>query len=191
MTTDTKTKELLRDLVHAFTMHPGDLELEVQHADGAALWMIKGNKEDEPFLVGKGGSHVRALSFLVRCIGLARREKYTFTLITRQAPKVRPPMEPNAAIKHDPSPSQALLVRILEELAIDLFTVSVGPGSGPRNTLTFLFEIFVRDVADYNALTVSPFPDSSETIVGALGTLFRAIAKKNGVRFDIAVASPS
>lgn len=189
MTTDTLTKELLRDLVHAFTMHPEALQLEAQHTTGAALWIMKGHKDDERFLVGSGGSHVRALSFLVRCIGLARREQYTFKLITIQAPRKRPPMDPNDAITHDPEPTRALLERILQELSIGSFSVDVGPGVGPRAALTYVFTIRVKDGADYNALTVAPFPESTETIVGALGTLFRAIAKKNGVRFDIAVAS--
>ena len=80
---------------------------------------------------------------------------------------------------------------MLEELDIGSFRVDVGPGAGPRSALTFVFAITVQDSSDYNALTVSPAePRNDETIIGALGTLFRAIAKKNGVRYELAISLP-
>jgi len=191
MTTETtETKQLIRDLLASFTNHPEALDIEAQLAPGSAYWMIKGHPEDEPILVGRQGSHVRALAFLIQSFGQARDEQHTCRLLTEREPRPRPQMEARAVLRFDPEPSRALLSRILEELAIDSFAVLVGPGTEPRRSLTFVFSIQVKDAADYNVLTVAP-DSSSETIVGALGTLFRAIAKKNGVRFVITVEKPS
>lgn len=192
MTNDTKrTETILRDLIASFTTHPEAVQIDAQLAPGSAYWMVKGHPEDEPILVGKQGSHVRALAFLVYSFGAARKEHHTFRLITEQAPRVRPPMQQLAAMRHKPEPARLLLVRLLEELYIGSFRVEVGPGTGPRSALTFVFAITVQDSRDYNALTVSAAePRTDETIIGALGTLFRAIAKKNGVRYELAISLP-
>lgn len=195
-TTETnQTKTVLRDLVARFTEHPEALEITAQVAppdeqthNWSCFWMMKGHPEDESKLVGKDGAHVRALEFLVSRFGVARLEVHTFRLITKRKPEPRPQAVPNTAMSYDPQPTADLLSRILAELDLGEFLVRVGPGSGARNKLTFLFEILVRDGLDQRILTVRADPNADETIVGAIGTLFRAIAQKDGVRFDIKVS---
>lgn len=188
MPTETnQTKEILRDLCSAFLDHPDALEIEAQEAPGSCFWQIRGHREDESKLVGRDGSHVRALAFLVGRFGAARSEAHTFKLLTERRPEPRPPLKPKKAIRYDTKPVEGLLVRILSELDLGDFFVTVGPGTGARDVLTFVFSIVVKDPLDVRILTVRPDPNSDETIVGAIGTLFRAIAKKNGVRFDLAV----
>jgi predicted RNA-binding protein YlqC (UPF0109 family) len=190
MTDLARTKQLLRDLVAAFTIHPEAIQID---ATPGGQWVMKGARhEDEPVLVGKHGSHVRALSFLVRAIGEARGESYSLKLITTHEPRDRVTKK-KIAETHDPAPAAELLGRILAELSIGDYMVETEQGQTVDMLLAFNLTIRVRQFADYNALTVAPGSTSpvvvtSETLVGALGTLFRAIAKKIGVRYDLVVA---
>lgn len=190
MTDLARTKQVLRDLVAAFTIHPEAIQID---AMPGGQWVMKGARhEDEPVLVGKHGSHVRALSFLMRAIGEARGESYSLKLITTHEPRGGRMAKKKVADNHDPAPAAELLGRILAELSIGDFMVETEPGEAGE-LLAFNLTIRVRQFADYNALTVAPGSPSpvvvtSETLVGALGTLFRAIAKKIGVRYDLVVA---
>lgn len=202
MTADaSRTKALIRDLAASFTKHPEGIQLRIATAEElsikrlpptAVLWVMYGaRQEDEAVLIGKLGSHVRALSFLVRSFGMARNETHLFELITVHAPRDRSAMIRNVARTHNPTPAVALLQRILAELSIGAFKVEAAT-AGTTEDPAFVLTINVREFVDYSALTVAPFQGASsgaaETIVGALGTLFRAIAKKNGVRYDLVVA---
>jgi predicted RNA-binding protein YlqC (UPF0109 family) len=174
MTTDAQITNLLRDLVSTFVERPEALRVAAQPAaDGACYFAMKGALEDESKLVGAGGSHVDALALLVAEFGRADQP-------------------PRDVIDHDPQPARELLCRVLSSLDVGAFAVTVGPGPGPRNSLTFLFEISLHDAVDYKRLTVPVQHVSCEnaTIVAALGTLFRAIAKKNGVRYNLTVKEP-
>lgn len=189
MTTDT-TQAILRDLVAAFTFHPEAIEIDSQVAAGSVYWMLRGHPDDEPVLIGKQGGHVRALTFLIQEIGKARGETHTFRLMTEHKPRARPPMEQRSAMRFDPEPARELLVRVLQELAIGDFLVEVGPGVGERRALMFEFTITVRDQRDANVLLAHHVDeDNANSLVETLGTLFRAIAKKNGVRFEVKVAT--
>lgn len=191
MTDNQKTEQLLRDLAASLVEHPEALRVAHQIAeDGSIYWAMKGHDDDEPKLVGQRGSHVDAITLLVSQIGKANGKPYTFRLITINAPIDRPKAPPRDVIDYDPAPAKNLLVRILESLEIGAFAVSVGPGPGARNSLTFVFTIGVNDISDFMTLTYRPDPKADETIEGALGTLYRAIAKKDGVRFFIKVEEP-
>lgn len=196
-TDDTKLTEILRDIAAAIVERPGEIRAAAQPAeDGACYFALKGHREDESKLVGTGGSHVDALAFLVAAAGAAAGRAFTFRLITEGNPERRPPNPPRDVIDHDPNPARELLRRMLDRLDLRAFEVEVGPGNGPRNSLTFLFSIRVKE-EDYRRLTAPPFPPGFEdgrfdeqTVVGALGTLFRAIAKKAGVRYSLTVREP-
>jgi drug/metabolite transporter (DMT)-like permease len=65
-------------------------------------------------------------------------------------------------------------------------------GRGEIETLVasfiFTFQILTRTVEDYNTLTVATEKaDQPMTIIGAIGTLFRAYANREGVSFDLEV----
>jgi predicted RNA-binding protein YlqC (UPF0109 family) len=181
-TVSNPTEELLRDLVSRFVDHPDALEIAHQVAEGSTYFVLKPHLEDEGRLIGSSGSHVRALSFFVASLGRAHRTKYTFRLLTAGEPQTRRREELDV-LKHDPEPSFLLLERILDAFRVEDYDVGVSPGSGERDSLTFVFAVKVS-VAWYDFFTV-PGRDNPMTIAAALGTLFRAIAKKAGVRYQI------
>lgn len=172
-----KTKALLCDLVGSFIERPAALRVECQSgADGAAYWMMQGDLADEGKLVGAGGAHVKAVARLVESIGAARGQAFTFRLITVGDPQRRPERQERDVIEYDPRPARDLLCRTLEALDIGEFKVEAGPGAGARRSLTFVFTVKTARYIDADTLD-------------ALGTLFRAIAKKDGVRFAINLSS--
>lgn len=185
MTNDhTAVRDLLRSLVASFVSRPEEIQIATQLAeDGACFFALKVAREDESKIVGAGGSHVDALNLLVRAFGAARSRAFTFRAIT-PGPPLAQKLPARDVLEHDPRPALALLNSTLGALDHHA-NVGVGPGSGPRNTLTFVFRIAAGADA-YDALT-APFNGSGCTIIAAIGTLFRAIAKKNGVNYVISV----
>lgn len=202
-------ERLLRDLASAFVERPAELKIASQESlTGECFFALQGAPEDEPILVGKGGSHVNALTFLVAQLGEAEGKTFTFRLITPNEPdEDSAPWErikTQSAIAHDPAPAAAMLRRIFDALGVQA-TVEVSPGRGARSSLAFVFQIHPRDAEDHQRLTagrrvvVRPFlpangrhPERREiaieaTIEGALGTLWRAIALSQGVRYSVAV----
>jgi predicted RNA-binding protein YlqC (UPF0109 family) len=176
-------RDLLREFVASYVDKPDALRIEFQTAaTGDVYWMMKGDFEDEGKLVGKAGTHVDALEFILMAIGRHSGVVYTFRLLTRGGCEKKE--APRDVIEYDPGRVQVLLTRLLVALGIGA-SVRVGPGAGPRNSLTFVFTIKASAREDYSRL-VHVDVNFGSTIVAALGTLFRAIAKKDGVRFTIA-----
>lgn len=184
---DTTTTQLLRDLFAKLTNHPEAIEIGDQPTAGARLWLMKGHPDDEGKLVGKEGSHVNAITFLISAMGMARGETWTFRLITTPGKKNAPPAARKAVISYDPQPLVDLLTRILAELPINDFNVRVGPGRGPRDVLKFEIVIGVRAGVDFQALTTD-HTASGHSIHGALTTLYKAIGKNSGVELEVVVA---
>lgn len=184
----TQTKEVLRDVIAAFSTHPAALRIDAEPhptKENVTLWQVRGAPEDEPVHVGKKGSHVRALAVLVHHFGKAQGTVFTFTLHTKRAPMERPAMRPRAVEKHNPEPQRLLLARLLEECDLAAFRVDVV--SRPSSNLSFELRVVVTSPDDYSTLTVPEDSRSTETLVGAIGTLFRAIGKNLGVEFEVAV----
>ncbi len=188
-----ETRALLLALTARFVAWPGALKLGVQEAgDGSAYFALQGHAKDEPVLIGARGSHVDALAIIVQEIGRAAGRKFTFRLITSAGKFDRKPEDPRDVVSYDPRPAVELLNRLLASLDLGEFAVAHGPGDGVRQSLTYLFAIKLREERDVAALTASreiegPGRREPQTLIGALGTLFRAIAKKEGVRITLSV----
>jgi len=192
-----KIQNLLRDLVSAFVEIPGEIVIAHQTSiDGDCYFAMKGALEDEPILIGTRGSHVNALKLLVEKMGKAEERTFNFRLITEGEPQGRREREKLDVVSHDPSDDSKLLCRVLAAVGLDSndgFSVSVGSGYGPRKSLTFVFEIKVQTDEQYLALTVPSEPYVNRltmeeaTVIGSVGTLFRAIAMKSGVRYNLVV----
>ncbi len=195
MTNDTKTiSDLLRDLATGFIDKPAELQIASQESrDGAVYFAMKGALDDEPKLIGRAGAHVDALRFIVFKLGRARTRDFSLRLITEGSPRDRRPVEFRDVIEHDPRPARELLFRVIEALEFKTFSVGVSPGDGARTALTFVFDIKVFDGAAVREI-VAPDPAApagleSLTLLTALGTIFRAVAKKSGVRYQVDVSS--
>lgn len=175
--TPSQTRDLIVDLVGRYVDRPADLRCEFQTTEkGDVYWMMKGHEADEGKLVGIAGCHVKALERLIVRVGAEQRKTYTFRLLTIGEPLRRPKQAPRDVIEYDPRPARDLLCRLLDALAVQRFTVEVGPGSDPRRSLTFVFTVKTASYIDAETLD-------------ALGTLYRAIAKRDGIRFQISLQS--
>ncbi len=190
MTHSDKITELLRALVSNYVDRPEELVLNNQESsDGACYFALQGALGDEGKLIGQRGSHVRALTFLIELMGSAQRRPWTFRLVTKGSPQRRVENEPRDVVTHDPRPHRDLLCRILEAIGCSVFGVEVGPGNGARHSLTFIFTVRIPVSAELerikSAIHADGRKDDDLTIANAIETLFRAIAKKSGVRYQI------
>ncbi len=188
--------DLIRDLAGALIEHPGDLLLEREEHDHFCRWKMDAHAADMSKLVGSGGSHVRALALLVMAFGAANESEYQFELAREPHTGKRGPVFSEPAAKdYDVRPARELLERIVAGLNVGEHAVNAvlrDPGDPANNTaMVFRFTILVRAHDDYDVFLVSPFETrpgrESANIVGAIGTLFRAIASTEGVRFEVAV----
>lgn len=182
MTETDKIESLLRDLAGSFIAHPESLRIGRQTSqDGLSVYFgMSCHPQDEAKLVGRSGCHVDSLDYLVAELGRVRGQTWTFRLITPKSAngsKFEPAKE---TLSYDPEPAAALLRRLMANLNVPC-TVSVGPGEGPRDRLSFVLTITVADEWLYSALMTPP-------LIEVIGTLWRAIGKFNGVRFQINVA---
>lgn len=194
--TDRDTlKQLLHDLVAGIVSKPEAIEIGSQAAPGTCYWIMRVGPEDNSKAIGKEGSHAAALASLLAAWGEAEDEVHTFRLINSER-RDAPPERIRDVVHYDPEPRRVLLERILAELALSGYVVAVGPGVGPRSTLTFEFSIRVVTEEDASVLlrprTIKGVDGAKElpTVVAALGTLFRAIGRKDGVNFELRVARP-
>ena len=184
--TASDLSELVRELAGLYVGHPDKLQIRFQEAkDGSVYFAMRGTPEDDSRLIGTKGCHVDALKFLIGEIGAAQGRAFTFRLLSTPGSRGQwyPPRD---VLDYDPIPARDLLRRILSALGVAEFSVEVNPGSGPRESLFFEFEVKIPDGKIAADLTIGEEDEIS--VIGAIGTLFRAIAKTNGVRFQVRLA---
>lgn len=153
--------------------------------DGSMFFCVRGHKPDESRLIDRDGSHVKALTCLVRQMGKATNRTFTFKLMTTEGRSVSTDA-PQDATHYDPAPIRKLLAGFLEALGVQDATIDVNSGEGPTTKLRFNFVIDIPEVEVAEGLT--KVNDYGLTIIGALGTLFRAIANQQGVKFQVNLA---
>lgn len=179
--------ELLRDLVETYIDHPEELRIATEAFPGAIYFKLQGHADDYGKLVGKGGAHIGAMNVIVRLMGDAVGMLYSFKLEEPEAGERRPLRPLMLARTFDPEPSRQLLDRLIAALPVGDFVVNVEQTC--RAPLSYTFTIGVRAAEDYALMTVAPGDAKPQmTLVGAIGTLFRAAANKAGVKFQITVA---
>lgn len=176
-----KTESLTRRLLNRIIYHPENLEIEHTEFHGAVYWNVTAHADDQPKIIGKGGTHIRALTFLIAEIGLSADSMYKLKL---NEPEVGTRTESTQASpkNYDATPAAQILQEVLESI--------FGPESVTIRTtgkgFDFEFEIVMRDTDEVPDLRIPYDNDPNEmTIIGSLGTLWRAWAKKDGVNFTI------
>lgn len=181
-----KNAALLRALISRFVDHPEALEIARHEGPGSCYWTVKGHPEDEGKLIGTGGSHVKALDFLVRILGRAQGQRFTFRLISEGEPSRRASRDSQAE-SYEHGPTMVLLAKLLDAFGFG-YSLEAFPSPGQPDTLTFVFMVTPRSVAVYRILTVPPEGQDGLTLIESIGCLFRAIARKDGICFHVEVA---
>lgn len=188
----TEAADLIRDIIETYTQHPEELLIDVKEhaAAGAVYFRVTAHGNDQPSLIGRMGSHVKALTRLVEEMG--RAAGVVFNIVVPPPNVLRDKISLDKVRRrdtYDVLPAGALLVRILCALGLQEHNLQVDQVkdlSAPFQPLTFRFRITVRSQDDYARLTWNP-PEPGEVLIGALGTLFRAYANKEGVKFTLEV----
>ena len=193
--TTKNAHDLILRIAGAFVTYPDDLRLEHQSGeDGSVYWVMRGKPEDEGKLVGNHGAHVDALRMIVTEFGRAARVAYTFRLVTERQFVERQEKPRVDTAEFDPKPAENLLVEILCQCEIGDFNIQTKIGEGRKTTLAYDFHVVLANPTDYSALTIQRKFKHREgetmSIEGAIGTLFRAIGKVNGVRFRVVIDEP-
>jgi predicted RNA-binding protein YlqC (UPF0109 family) len=178
---------LIHELAQLYVGNPSAIRVEFQDsADGRSCYFVlKGDKRDDSRLIGRDGCHVHALNSLVEQVGRAQGRTFTFRLLTDRG-RHEPYEKGESALTYDPRPARDLLCRWLAALGVAGFSVEATPGPGARRSLSFVFEIKIGNMAKAASLTISE--EGFPSIVGSLGTLYRAIAQQQGVRFQLNLA---
>lgn len=199
-------QRLVTTIAKWFTTHPEKIALKTVEAPGRApetprtTWFIMNcDPEDEAKLVGRSGSHVYAFSYLVHRAGRAEGEAWRFHLDTKTPPGSGARSQNHAELPPASSyafePVKELLTAAIELMDVEEFGIELEtiPGAAAEPTVG-IFSILVRSRRDYEALTVpdvgAPGPLFNMTVVGALGTLFRAIARWDRVGLQLRVVEP-
>lgn len=183
MTPELKpTADFLQNVLSRIVHHPEDVQVIPTVFRGAVYWEIRANADDQPKLIGRGGTHIRALAFLVAEIGLASGEMYKLKLSEPEHGQRSPAVKPTTPTKYNPVHASKLLLDVTELIfgkdSCSITTTATGN--------EFEFAIIMRDAADVPDLRTPYEADPYElTVIGALGTLWRAWAKKDGVEFTV------
>lgn len=181
---DQQISNLIGDLARRYVAHPQSIDVRFQRSlDGSVYFALQGDPKDAGRLIGSEHTHADAMALLVKYFGRVQSRTFTFRLITIQE-RASKPSELYDVISYDTAQDKEILDRLLNALDVD-GTVEVGPGTGPRKALSFEFIVNVKHRIIAENLTLSV---QGLSIIGAIGTLYRAIAKSKGVRFNVRLA---
>lgn len=175
---------LLRRIVESFTDYPADLTLESKLLPGRVDWRLRVNVNDHGKVIGRNGSHIRALQYLWAQVGESCGQYFVLRLdenpVGKREPEKRRPT-PNPAfscVGH-----KALLSDFLDQVLSERPAIEV---RREQARVEFVFVIDCERVQDYERL-VCVTTETTQTVITELGTLFRAAGHKNGVGFKLEV----
>lgn len=189
-------EELIRALTATYTVKPEELRIERKEHLGAVYWNLTAHGDDMPALVGGGnGSHVKALAKILREIGEHHDQLFTLNLKEPHTPRSREVFGRVAKpTGYDYSASGQLLKRILDAIGITDHAIESSFLPHPKyDEQSIKFRIYTRSEDDYGRLVGKTFDAEDEatsevSLIGAIGTLFRAYAWKERVKFTLEVA---
>lgn len=191
--------DLIRRLIESFIDHPQSLRIETSDRNGHVYFLMQCHADDHPKMVGKGGSHFHALRLIIAELG--KQAETSYKLCRYQEPEPAPRRERSASkmvTSYSPDDACRLMEAIFANLCAGQYAVEAEMNPALR-PLTYTINITTRDSADYIALTryassTEHIPENAEspmTIIGAIGTLFRAYANRDGVRFSVQLKRPT
>lgn len=186
MTTETaRLQALIRTIIEKFIDYPSSLMIEPKEQPGMVYWTIKGHADDQSKLVGKQGAHYQAMLVIIAELGNALETQYILKRYLEPDPAPRrDSMQKKTVTQYDPAEAEELLIQILTSIAVGEFAVN----TIPLSPTAFTFSIITPARADYNLLTVASEKRTNPmTLIGAIGTIFRAYANREGVRFNLEV----
>ena len=182
------TEQIVRRLAALLSKTDEPLEIRVRDHNGRIYWTAKPCSEAAPYLVGKGGGHVKAIQHLFTGFGRACGGDYSFRLLDPDPGPLRAVTAPPAAPDYDPTDLAELLEDVLDALGVGEYMVKTEPrGLSSLGAPQYELEVWVRDDADYQLLTVEPDDGTELNNISAIGVLWRAAASISGGRVSVTV----
>lgn len=178
---ETAAGDALQDLIRALASEPDRIDLEVAVLPRRLNFFVRPPINDAGKLIGKQGTHVAALSVVAAAMGDRFDAEWTFHVREPEdgarRPRVTPPADP---ARHDPTADLDLLRRVLEACGGPGYEV----GAEPEGDAAWAFVVRSETHAEHEVLA-GQRPPNGETLVSALGTLFRAVGRRQGVAYRI------
>jgi predicted RNA-binding protein YlqC (UPF0109 family) len=183
-----KLRDLLQRIIAGFIDHPEQLEISISEVDAGVYWTIRGAADDQPKLVGRDGAHVDALGRFLYEAGRAVGEVHRLELLEPQPGDRRQRSEDHIAKNYDPEPARALLLEALI-FALGFDRISVAVQRKSEFPPSYVFDVAVDDAEAFDRLaTPRVLAGDSSSLADALGFLWRARARRDGVKFRIEIA---
>ncbi len=186
MTNEDQKAELISRLIETLVDDPRRIELDAQTMPRRVNWRAKVDINDTGKLIGKKAAHLKSIRVLVCLMGQRFGEDWRFAVTDPDdAPRKEPrPIPPAENFNAGPACVflKEILVAILDESPeVDILCDSAGD---------FTFRIRAKAIQDYERL-VEPIPVGYDSLtpIAALGTLFRAFGRQQGVNFRVEVPS--
>jgi len=180
---------LLRRTIETIIDHPRDLNIDYRLLHGRVDFIVLPNINDQGKVVGKMGAHIKALKLLMSLLGERQGVQFVLRLEedtegTRLPDPVRKPAQPTYSC----SAHKQLLSDILKAILDEAPSVTVERDLTGGSVL-YVFRIEAQRVQDYERLVVPGEDQDGQTVISALGTLFRAAGLRDGVGFKLEIPS--
>ena len=182
--------ELLGRLIEVITDYPRDLSIRIRNMRGRAEFFVTPNINDQGKVVGKHGSHIKALKLLIAQIG----ERHGQQLVIRleedtNGERLPDPVRKAASPAYSCTAHKQLLNDVLAAILDEAPAVAVDRDVTGGSTL-YVFTIEAQRIQDYERLVTPGVGEfEGQTVISALGTLFRAAGLRDGVGFKLEVPS--
>lgn len=176
---EAATAAVVRDLIASFSDHPGALAVDVAAVGQDTLFTVRPSPKDKGKVIGRKGCHVRALKAIAGAAGARAGATYLLVVVDGADKNG----EPNRGDEYDPNRIADILAR----------TVQLVAGSGPVaavdavNPQSFTFTIRASSPEDLRVLGCCV---EAGTLAGAIDTLLRAHAGREGVKFRSQIIPP-
>jgi predicted RNA-binding protein YlqC (UPF0109 family) len=186
-----KTQKLILRIVRAITEHTETATVTQEHIPKKTQWYIRVHPEDQGKVRGRKAAHIIALQYIVQEIGYNHDEVQRVTLLDspsfERIEGIRSPLR--MAEHYNPMDAHELLHDILTAILASPFRIDVRTLTETA-PLAYDFHITTTTEEDQAALLESYDEDPTRnTLIAALGTLWRAYANREGVEFKISTES--
>lgn len=184
-TAEQTTGAILERLILALVDHPQDAELEAITLPSRINWRLRVNINDAGKVIGKKGAHVIALKLLIAKMGDRLGQVWDLKVIDPEEGR----REVSAARlvpvsgHHSPTADAAMLDDLLEAVTGNTYAIA----ANATGAADFTFTITPNDWPAHEAL-VDKAAGTEETLIAAIGTLYRAVGRRQGVGYAVEVA---
>lgn len=182
--THAEAMRLLETAIRGIVILQDDLRIFKEKSGTRLDWILQPHARDFGAIIGARGSHLGALRLIAQKLGEEVSEHWRIESPDDggrgpQFFKRVPVPEPDS---HDSRPDERFLLELLEGMKIPALVQS-----GAATPSGFLFKI-KPNTREAQAALLDPDPeDRSDNLLAALGTIFRAMGRRQGVRYEVAL----